>query len=459
MKLTRRQLLQNTALLAGGALTGCAQLHGKPASYLTGVIEPEKQNTVFYWMDAAMQSVRDQAIVPPMAARCLSLGPAAGFLAANAILGSYQSHIDVGPAPAGADPEIAYGVAFSYAAAEAFQQPFVFDRLRFLRRFPDSEAKTQAVEWGKQVGKYIVRMRTNDGGEPSKANYYLGRYERRQDALRWRPTGPFYNSHSPGPAFETFSRGLLPGYGQMKPWTMTSHSQFRAPEFLDPASPEFAEQYHRVKTIGASNSQTRTADETEIAVFWEDGPWGITPPGHFILISMQILQHQNLSFIECARDFALISMVQCDAAISAWDSKYHHDVIRPETAIRSGADKFGNPDSRVETDSNWTSLIPTPGFPAYTSGHSCFGAAGTHLTALIHGTDKVSFSGESPDLVLWPQLRGVRRHWHSLSQASDENGLSRIYGGVHWDVDNDQGIKAGKAIAQQAFENIFPRKV
>ena len=94
----------------------------------------------------------------------------------------------------------------------------------------------------------------------------------------------------------------------------------------------------------------------------------------------------------------------------------------------------------------------------HTSGHSTFGAAAAEMLALIIGRDDIAFSGRSPDEVLWPQLRGVERHWTSLSQMADENGMSRIYGGVHWDVDHSAAMKAGKAIARQAFHTAFPRK-
>ena len=161
-----------------------------------------------------------------------------------------------------------------------------------------------------------------------------------------------------------------------------------------------------------------------------------------ICIAIQILQDRGLSFIELARAFALIGMTQCDASISAWDNKYHHDVLRPETAIRARAPRFGNPDSRVVRQPGWSSYIPTPEFPSFTSGHSTFGAAAAEMIALIHGSDDISFSGGSPDEVLWPKLRGVTRHWKSLTHMAEENGLSRIYGGVHWEIDNTRSIES-----------------
>lgn len=457
MKLSRRALLGGMA--AGTALltSGCVSKYGSSTSYLTQVLKPENQNTVFHWVDVAMQQVRDQRVPPPRAAYNFALPMAAGFLAANGILGTYEEPFGIGQGPAGADPELAYGVAFAVAAAEAFQQPFLFERAAFADRFPDGEAKTLAMKWGREVGLKVVRMRTDDGSEPSEVNFYLGRYQRRNDALKWTPTGPFYSA-SPGPAFGTFSRPLFPGHGKIKPWTMTSGSQFRSDAFYDPRSSEFAAEYEAIRVLGGANSPTRTKDEAEIALFWEDGPWGLTPPGHFLLIAIQVLQDQQMSFIDQARAFALLAMTQCDASINAWDNKYHYDVVRPETAIRYRADELKNPDSRVAADTSWRSYIPTPEFPSFTSGHSTFGAAGAEMTALILGTDEVSFSHRSPDQVIWPQIANVTRNWTSLSQAAEENGMSRLYGGVHWELDHTAAMKAGRQIARQAFETTFQRK-
>ena len=462
MSHTRRQFLAAAAAAASTlSMAGCAGPHvaspGHRSSYTSQILKPQNRNTVFLWMDAALQQVRDQRVLTPRAAYNYGLSTAAGFLAANGIVQAYDEPFGIGRGPREADPEVAYGIAFATAAAEAFQQPFLFERIGFLGRFPDGEAKSLGVEWGRAAGRRVLELRTDDGSEPSEVNYYLGRYDRRADSLRWSPTGPFYGA-SPGPAFASFDRCLYPGHGRIKPWTMKSGSQFRVAGFYDAAGPEFAEEFDTIRRLGGMNSSVRTADESEIALFWEDGPWGITPPGHMIYIAMQLLQDRGLSFIELARAFALIGMTQCDASICAWDNKYHYDIVRPESAIRVRAPAFRNPDRRVVLEPDWQSYIPTPEFPAYTSGHSTFGAAAAEMIALLLGRDDVAFSGRSPDEVLWPQLQGVTRSWTSLSHMADENGLSRLYGGVHWALDNDQGLKSGRALARHAFHSTFPAK-
>lgn len=389
------------------------------------------------------------------------MGHVAGFLAVNGIEQRYQDGTHLEPAPQGADPRVAYGIAAATAFAEHFQQPLLFDQMNFLAQYPDGEAKSRAIEWGRKVGRHIVRERTNDGAEPSKVNFYLRRYPRRQDALRWSPTGPLFDSGATEPAFrETYHRGLIPGFGAVKPWAMHSADQFLSPEFIDPASPEFARQYAMVKELGSSDSLSRTDDQSQIAFFWEDGPWGVSPPGHFSIIAMQIYQHLRMPLVAQARAMALTSMAMADSAIATWHSKYTHDIIRPETAIRYRANQFNNQDQRVIGQSDWKSLIPTPPFPAYTSGHSAFGASATRMIARIIGRDNIAFSKTAADTVIWPdQLSDVTRHWSSLSAAAEENGMSRIYGGVHWMADNDQALKTGRQIADHVIRTKFRRSV
>lgn len=456
MKIARRSLLAN-ALVGAGALTlgGCSTApFGSRSSYLTNIVDPRYHNTVYHWVDIAMQQVRDQRVAPPRAAYNFAAPMVAGFVAANAIIGRYSVPYNLGPAPAGADPELAYGVAFATAASECFKQPFLWERNAFKDRFEDGEAKHLSIEWGRRVGIEINKMRTGDGAEPHQVNFYHGRYSRRQDLLKWTPTGPAYAAR-PGPSIGAYERGLFPGHGKITPWTMTHSNQFRASDFPDQRSPEFAEQFEQVRMLGGKHSSVRTEDEAEIALFWEDGPWGITPSGHFLYIALQVMQDRRFDFLDMARNFALLGASQADASISAWDSKYHHDIVRPETAICMRGDDFSNSDPRVRKDRSWESFIPTPNFPAYTSGHSTFGATGVEMIKLLIGTDAVNFSHESPDQVLWPTLTGKRRYFTSLDQAAHENGWSRLYGGVHWLADHEAADKAGRNIARHAFSTMF----
>jgi hypothetical protein len=440
------------------SLSGCSSPTDTKHSYIKQFVQPKYLSTVFLWTDIMLQAIRNKSYTPPQATRALAMGHTAGFLAVNGITQQYNTPYSLPSAPQGADPEIAYGVAVSYAISDAFQALFTFDRIRFLDSFPDSDAKSVSIKWGRKVADYIIKLRTYDGAEPHRSDNYLGRYPRNPTALKWTPTGPLYDA-PPGPRFVTYERGLHPGWGAIKPWTMKDKSSFRASEFLDPKSPEFAQQYDEVLALGAHDSAIRTEDQTEIAFFWEDGPGGLTPPGHWQLIAMNLIQDKQWSITEQAKTFALLSAGQADAAITTWDSKYHYDIVRPETAIRYRADELGNSRIQGKGDSSWKSLIFTPGFPAYTSGHSCFSAVSARMIANCLGTDNVTFSTVSPDKVVWPKrLKNIRRSWRSVWQAAEENGASRIYGGVHWRHDNSEGLAVGKRLADYTFKNAFSRR-
>lgn len=457
---SRRKFLKNLSIGASAlALAGCTPSMGNKYSYMTTRVDAQNMNPVFFWTDIMLQTVRDQAFNPPRATRAFAMGHLAGFLAMNGIYQEYdQNFVNLPPAPQGADPEVAYGVACSDALADAFQSVFTFDRLEFLNRYPDSEAKALGIQWGHAVGDAIIKMRTRDGAELSQSAFYLGRYPRREGPLKWSPTGPFYGALE-GPGFNTFSRGLLPGWGAQKPWVMKDTVSWRAPEFPDYRSDEFARQHYKIRMLGGADSIVRTPDQTQIAFFWEDGPRGITPPGHWQLLAMQLLQDMDYSTYDLARVFAMMSMAQADAAITTWDTKFHHDILRPETAIRTRLQAFRNVSPMAQADPDWISLIPTPPFPAYTSGHSTFSGASAKMLALAIGRDDIKFSGSSPDIVNWPrQLTDITRTWYSLSSCADEAGASREYGGIHWEADNTYGLKTGRELAEYIFNNSFIRK-
>ncbi len=390
------------------------------------------------------------------ASRIIAMGHVAGFSAVNGVHGKYADTYGFGNAPAGTNALAAYHTAMDIALSEAFQVSFYAERRRLLARLSNSENKTLGIEWGKRVGQRMVQMRAKDGSDPTKVNYYTGSYRPTNHIGSWEPTLPNFTAGT-GPQVPSYHRPLFPSMGDIDPWIMGDKKLFRAPAFWDFRSKSFADEYAEVKELGSAHSRTRTADQTEIALFWEDGPRGATPPGHWLIIAMQLCQGR-FSIYELARIMALASIAQADAAITAWDSKYHYDILRPETAIRYRAHKLGNRDPRVKGQTGWTSLINTPPFPAYTSGHSCFSGAGARAIALALGTDRVKFTRFPTDLVNWPQLCGVTRNFSSIWQAAEENGQSRIYGGVHWQIDNRIALYVGSKLADHAFANAFQRR-
>jgi membrane-associated phospholipid phosphatase len=135
--------------------------------------------------------------------------------------------------------------------------------------------------------------------------------------------------------------------------------------------------------------------------------------------------------------FALINVAMADAAICSWEAKYAFNFWRPVTAIRN-ADTDGN--DATASDPAWSSLIVTPPFPDYVSGHSTFSGAAARVLARFYGSDAIAFATGSDF------LPGVIRTFASFSAAASEAAASRLYGGIHFRSASEDGLVAGEEI-------------
>ena len=186
-----------------------------------------------------------------------------------------------------------------------------------------------------------------------------------------------------------------------------------------------------MKSLGQVNSTTRTDEQTTIAKFWS-GPIWVT--WNQIAENAALAHHTDL--IHTARLFALLNLSLADTTIAMYDTKYQYNVWRPVTAIRE-AGSAGNP--AVTADPNWTPLL-TASDPSYPGAHSAISAASAAVLTSVYGkhdTVKVTSS----------LVPGVVRSFNSYSSAATEAGLSRIYAGVHTEIDHVAGLKLGQHVA------------
>ncbi|MEQ1731186.1 MAG: Ig-like domain-containing protein, partial [Vicinamibacterales bacterium] len=163
-----------------------------------------------------------------------------------------------------------------------------------------------------------------------------------------------------------------------------------------------------------------------------------TPPGHWNQIAEQIALQQGNSLSANARLFAELNVALADAGITAWNTKYVDSFWRPVTAIQQ-ADLDGN--ALTVADSTWSSFLITPPFPEYISGHSTFSGAAAEILTSVFGPS-LAFTTTSLG------LPGVQRSFTSFEQATQEAGRSRIYGGIHFEFSNQDGLTAGQQLAQ-----------
>jgi PAP2 superfamily/Bacterial Ig-like domain len=382
------------------------------------------------WNATTLRAIQTSKTAPPVAAYNLALVHGAIFDAVNSIERKYTAYqVADAIAPANASQEAAAAAAahkILIALYPSLTSTFDAQFTKSLARVTDGQAETDGVTFGESIADQFLGWRKDDGSKtivpytPDTTN-----------PAEWQPTAP---SNAPA---------LLPGWGGVKPFAMTSDAQFRpdAPPAMDGA--QYASEYNQTKQIGSLNSTTRTADQTETALFWADGGGTYTPPGHWNQIAEQVTVKQRTSLIDNARLFAALNISLADAGISCWEAKYTYKSCRPITAIRNG-ENDNNP--LTVGDTTWQPLIVTPPFPEYTSGHSTFSGAASTVLASFFGAN-YSFSTNSLG------LPGTNRQFTSFSQAADEAGMSRIYGGIHYMSANLAGLDAGRKLGSYVVNN------
>ncbi|HZN36596.1 MAG TPA: vanadium-dependent haloperoxidase, partial [Pirellulaceae bacterium] len=272
---------------------------------------------------------------------------------------------------------------------------------------------------------------------------------------------------------------LTPQWGDVDTFVIGDVNDFLSPPPPRLRSDEYAEAFEEVFLFGGDGVTTRTIrtrEQTEIGIYWGyDGRPGLgTPPRLYNQIARVIAKRKDNTVDENARLFGLMNLALGDAGIQCWKTKYIYDFWRPIIGIRAGDDD-GNRDTAGDPDWNplgapLTNGPPgapnfTPPFPACTSGHATFGAAALRVVGNFYGTDNISFSFVSDEFNgINADQNGnvrpvVRRRFDSLREAVRENAQSRIYLGIHWQFDAQDGIRSGTEIADYVTSHALqPRR-
>jgi hypothetical protein len=249
------------------------------------------------------------------------------------------------------------------------------------------------------------------------------------------------------------------------PFTFTDQAAFRAPPPPPVGSAVYMTEFAATKSLGGDPRQgmptIRTDEQTFLGKFWSyDGTPGLcAPPRLYNQMARQLILAQGTSeAIDLARFLAIINVGMADAGVSAWEAKYYYKFWRPVTAIREAAPPDGNPGwyplGAQATNTGGPNI--TPPFPAYPSGHATFGGTMFEIlrsympdaTPFTFISDE--FNGHNKDVYGYVRPR-IPATFTSLSDAEQSNAESRIYIGVHWQADADQGIAQGRRVAQQVL--------
>ena len=311
-----------------------------------------------------------------------------------------------------AEPRLAVSMAAARVLGYQFNaEERAFDRIVFslaatlnhTTREGLPPAALDALRLGYAVGERVVQRAESDGAQRgwngSRLQWYGdGRY---YGPGAWEPSPPYFYY----PPDEPFA----PGW---KTWVLERADQFRP---TPPAygSERFLKDLQEVVAINAN----RTPEQLRIAKFWVDGHGSVTPPGHWNQIAMEHVLAAKLDDATTLNLFADLNIALADTFIAVWETKYHYWTIRPISAAK----KLLGVDLALP--------ILTPPFPSYVSGHAGFSGASARIIGAY-----------------FPQEAA------KLDAMAEEAAVSRLYGGIHYRHDNDDGLALGRKVADAVLQ-------
>jgi hypothetical protein len=419
------------ARTAGAALL-LAVCMAPPAAADTG-------DPVVHWNDVALNTViADSAKSTPSAAVFYVADvQAAVYDATMAIEGGHQPYASSPTASPAASLEAAvataaYDVLVHYFPAQKASLDAAYAEA--LQGIPTGP-REQGTSVGEQTAAAIILQRTGDG--------------RFATVPGCPPDGS-----APGVWRRTnlSASCVTPWTAQVRPYLAQSPSQFRPGGPASLGSAEYAQQFNETRELGAkaSTSKTqlkRTAQQTEVAVFWTENT-----VRQYNRAFRGLATQRGLTNAESARLFAMTALTGADAMITCWNTKYHYLFWRPVTAIReAGSD--GNP--KTKEDPAWEPLSPTANHPEYTSGHACLTGAVSESLAEFLGTNAIGLTMDARG-ASGSRLPGTTdHHFATVADLRTEVENARIYGGDHFRRGGADGTVAGAQLAAWALDRFF----
>ena len=165
----------------------------------------------------------------------------------------------------------------------------------------------------------------------------------------------------------------------------------------------------------------------------------------------------DLRLDDDAKLFFALGGALFDAGIAAWDAKYAFDHVRPVTAVRALGDRpveGWTPEGPVRMEARaWRPYLPTVPFPEYVSGHSAFTAAWARTLELLTGSPEFGFTAEVERLSVENRrlAKPIALAYPTFWSAAEASGRSRLYGGLHWEAGNREGLALGRQVGERAW--------
>jgi hypothetical protein len=382
-----------------------------------------RADVVLDWNSIMQNLVSSQPPIPQT--RFAAITQLAVFEAVNAITKEYKPYLGTVTAPDNASVE----AAAAQAAHDVLKNYFPTSGTALdaalvssLSTIPEGQPKASGIAAGQAAAAAMIAARANDGSAP--ATFFL-------------PTTSAPGVWQPTPSC-TAAGGAFLQWRDITPFGIQSASQFRLgpPPVL--TGGRYAAAFNEVDMVGGMNSTMRPQDRSNVALFYA----AVTPVGVFNDVYRQISTTQLLSLVENAHNLALLAIAIGDGAIATFDSKYHYNFWRPETAIHNAS---SDDNDLTLTDPTFTPFIVAPCFPSYPSAHGALSNAARTVLEQIFPIAPFSVSLSNA------AVPGVVLKYNTFTEITDDISDARVYGGIHFRTDQDAGTLLGEKVGQYVY--------
>ena len=436
-------------------------------------------SVVITWDHQLLQAVRDVRPAPTVVARSLAIVHTAEFdawaaydpVAVGTRLGSSLRRPPAEATLANKQK------AVSYAAYRALVDLYPTDKANYdaqmlgLGYDPGDAANDPATAQGigNMAAAAVIAYRHSDGSNqlgdlhPGAYSDYTGYAPvntpaQVNDPNHWQPLQvTLQNGQSVTQVFAT------PQWGSVKPFALASGSQLRPGPPPPYGTAEFARQTQQLIAYSANLSDQQKA----IAEYWMDGPNSELPPGHWCIFADYIGQRDRHTLDDDVKMLFALANGELDAGIAVWDAKRAYDFVRPVTAVHTlfhgqTISAWAGPGKGTQAilADNWQPYQPayviTPPFAEYVSGHSAFSSVGAEILSRYTGSDTFGYShtvlpGSSRVEPGTTPQSAITFTYATFSQAADEAGISRRYGGIHFESGDLVSRAMGRQVGAAAF--------
>ena len=262
------------------------------------------------------------------------------------------------------------------------------DYAAYMAAIPDGTAKANGLAIGQQVAAAVIAWRANDGRDHNPTVADLDPPARGPGVWQPDPTRPVLGLRLPG----------------IRPLALITASQFRPDGPPALTSQKYADDLNQVEQLGAIDSSTRTARQTEQALFWTDHDLRMWNDG-----LLRLAAHRGFDLVQTARMLAIAHVAGGDAMIACFDAKYHYWFWRPYQAIPA-ANTDANPNTTA--DLTWQPLDDDAELSRVPSAHACHSTAGRHRARCVLRHRQDSDDTRQPRHPHHAPLQPTARHRH-----------------------------------------------